>query len=135
MHGFIFVKTKLLDCLLTISDVLNNVNLDKISKSNLSYQEISCLKTFIDYLDCIHKDVFAMTKQLGPSTIFVIFTTGVNNWPILIKTLKELYDDYICKNVGLKNDESLDIKELVRNDPITCPCCYEHKMNNFRKLI
>jgi len=51
------------------------------------------------------------------------------------KTLKELYDDYIYKNVGLKNDKSLDIKELVRNDPIMCPCCYEHRMNNFRKLI
>jgi len=74
-----------LDCVLTVRDVLNNVNLNEISKSNLGYKELSCLKTFTDCLDCIHRDVFAMTKQLGPSTIFVIFATGVNNWPILVK--------------------------------------------------
>jgi hypothetical protein len=29
----------------------------------------------------------------------------------------------------------LDIKELIRNDPVTCTCYYEHRMNSFRKLI
>jgi hypothetical protein len=49
--------------------------------------------------------MFVMIKQLGPPTFFVTYTTNVNNWPILVKLLKELYDDYICKNVGLKNDK------------------------------
>jgi hypothetical protein len=35
----------------------------------------------------------------------------------------------------IKNDDSLSIKELVRNDPITCARYYEHKMNSFRKFI
>jgi hypothetical protein len=65
----------------------------------------------------------------------VTFTTNVNNWPILVKLLEELYDDYICKNVGSKNDKSLDIKELVKNDLLTCAHYYEHRMNGFCELI
>ncbi len=69
------------------------------------------------YLDCLHKDVFAMITQLGPPTFFMTFTIGVNNWSILIKTLKELYDQYIGENLRIKKDDSLSIKEIVKNDP------------------
>jgi hypothetical protein len=40
--------------------------------------------------------------QLGPPTFFVTFTTSVNDWPMLIKTLKELYDQYIAENLKIK---------------------------------
>jgi hypothetical protein len=46
--------------------------------------------------------VFGMIKQLGPPTFFMTFTTCVNNWLIFIKTLKELYDQYIGENLGIK---------------------------------
>jgi hypothetical protein len=82
------------------NDVSNNVNLDKILKLDLGYKKLGRIKTSPDYLDHINKDVFAMIRQLGPPTFFVSFTIGVNNLPILIITFKELYDDYICKNVG-----------------------------------
>ncbi len=55
-----------------------------------------------------------MIKQLGSPTFFVTFTTNVNNWAILVKLLKELYADYICKNVGLKNKKSLALKNLLK---------------------
>ncbi len=51
---------------------------------------------------------------------------------ILIKTLKELYDQYISENLGIKKDDSWSVKELVRNDPIIYARYYEH---SFRKLI
>jgi len=60
--------------------------------------------------------VFAMIMQLGPPTFFMTFTIGVNNWSILIKTLKELYDQYIGENLRIKKDDSLSIKEIVKND-------------------
>jgi hypothetical protein len=43
--------------------------------------------------------MFAMIRQLGQLTFFVTFTTGVNKWPIFVKILKELYDQYIGENV------------------------------------
>jgi hypothetical protein len=55
-------------------------------------RELSHIRTSLDYLNHLCIDVFAMIKQLGPPKNFVTFTTSVNNWLILIKTLKELYD-------------------------------------------
>jgi hypothetical protein len=58
--------------------------------------------------------VFAMiTRQLGPPTFFMTFTTCVNNWLILVKTLKSLYDQYTGKKLGIKNDDPLNIREFL----------------------
>ncbi len=103
----------MLDHVLKASDVLTNVNLDKILKSDLKYKKLSCMRTSSDYLDCLHKNVFAMIRQLGPPIFFVTFTIGVNNWPIIIKTLKKLYDQYIGENLRIKKDDSFSIKKLV----------------------
>jgi hypothetical protein len=89
----------------------------------------------MDYLDQLCKDVFVMIRQLGPPTFFVTFTTFISNWPVLIKTLKELYDQYIGEKLGIKKKDSLSIKELIRNDLVTCARYYEHKMNCFCRLI
>ncbi len=40
--------------------------------------------------------------------------------------LKLLYNKHYEINNNIPN-----IKELIRNDPITCACYYEHKMNAF----
>ncbi len=79
--------------------------------------------------------MFVIVRQLGPPTFFMIFTTCVNNWSILIKTLKELYDQYIGENLGIKKDDLLSIKEFVKNDLVICACYFEHRMISFHKLI
>jgi hypothetical protein len=43
-----------------------------------------------------------MIRQLDPPTFFMMFTIGVNNWPILVKLLKELFDQCIGENVKMK---------------------------------
>ncbi len=125
----------MLDHILKVSNVSTNVDLDKILNLDLGYKELNCIRTSRNYLDHLHKDVFAMIRQLGPPTFFMTFTTCLNNWLILVKTLKSLYDQCIGKKLGIKKDDSLNIRELVRNDPITCACYYEHKMNSFHKFI
>ncbi len=47
---------------------------------------------------------------------------------IFVKTLKELYDQYMGEKLGIKKDDSLSIRELIRNDLVTC-AQYEHIMN------
>jgi hypothetical protein len=39
---------------------------------------------------------------------------GVNNWPTLIETLKELHDQNVIENKNLKNDILLNVRELVK---------------------
>ncbi len=70
-----------------------------------------------------------MIKQLGPPQFFVTFTC-VNNWSILVKTLKELHIEHV-QNLNIKNKNLPNIKNLVKNDLVTCMHYYEHKMNNF----
>jgi len=59
-----------------------------ILKLDLSYKELSHVKTSLNYLNFFCKEVFAMIKQLDPPTFFVMFTTSVNKWLIFVKTLK-----------------------------------------------
>ncbi len=61
------------------NDVSNNVNIYKLSKSNLGYYELTCIRTFAYYLNHLQKDIFAMIKQFGPPTFFVTFIASVNN--------------------------------------------------------
>ncbi len=104
-------------------------------KFNLGYKKLSCIKTSSNYLNYFCKDVFVMIKQLGLPMFFMMFTIGVNNWPILVKILKELFDQCIGENVKMKKIDSLSIMELVRNDHVTCARYYEHRINSFHKLI
>jgi len=54
---------------------------------------------------------------------------------IHIKNIKRIIWLVIGENLGIREDDSLNIKQLVRNDLIICACYYEHKMYSFHKLI
>jgi hypothetical protein len=71
-----------------------------------------------------------MIKQLGPPSFFVTFTTCLNNWSILVKTLKDLHIEHV-QIFNIKNKNLANIKDLVKIDLVTCMHYYEHKMNSF----
>ncbi len=64
------------DFVLIASDVSTNVNLNKILKFDLGFKELGHIRTYMDYLDHFHKNVFAMIRELGPPTFFAMFTIG-----------------------------------------------------------
>jgi hypothetical protein len=45
---------------------------------------------------------------------------GVNNWPTIIETFKELNDQHVTENEIKKNDILLNVRELVKNDLMMC---------------
>jgi FMN phosphatase YigB (HAD superfamily) len=45
---------------------------------------------------------------------------GINNWPTLIETLKQLYKKHTKKNTIIKNGNPPTIRKLVRNDLVIC---------------
>jgi hypothetical protein len=53
--------------------------------------------------------------------------TSINNWPILVKTLKYLH----VQNLNVEKENLLNIKNLVENDLAICVRYYELKMNSF----
>ncbi len=113
-------QKKLSNHILIRNDVLNNVNLKQIFKCNLGYHELNQIKKSPNYLNHFQKDDFAIIRQFGPSTFFVTLTMGVNNWPILIKTLKDLHIKQFNQNGKMKFDYSLNNRDLVRNEFFTC---------------
>jgi len=128
-------KIKLLGYILIVSDVSNNVNLDKILKFDLDYKELRCIWTSPNYLDRLWKDECAMNRQLRPHTFFVRFTTCINNWPTFIKTLKRLYKKLTNKKTRIKNCNSPTIKILVNIDHVIYVRYYAHRMNSLWKLL
>ncbi len=98
MHGFKFETKKLSIHILITNCVLTNVNLNQILKSNLGYHELNHIKKSPNYLKFFQKDAFAIIRQFGSLTFFMTFIMGVNNWPILIKTLKDLHIKKINQN-------------------------------------
>jgi hypothetical protein len=50
-------------------------------------------------------------------------------------TLKELYDGHVIENTISNNVDAPNIKDLIRNDLITCVRYYEHRMDNFHKVF
>jgi len=55
-------KKKLSNQILTTDDVSKYINIDKILKFNLGYNEVSHIRTFPIYLNWFQKYVFAMIK-------------------------------------------------------------------------
>jgi hypothetical protein len=106
----------------------NNVNLNYL-KSNLGYYELTHIKTFPYCLDHLQKDIFAMVRQFGPPTFFVTFITSVNNWFVLMMTLKYLHFKHFQHNGKMIFNDLLIDRDFVLNDPITCVWYYEHIMN------
>jgi hypothetical protein len=66
-----------------------------------------------------------MIKQLGPPMFFITFIIGINNWSSLIEMLKLLYNKHYNKINEISNNIP-NIKELIRNDHVTCARHYEH---------
>jgi hypothetical protein len=59
-----YLKKKLLNHLLTFNDVSNNVNLDTLLKFDLGYREFMRITTFLNYLNHLQKDIFAIINNL-----------------------------------------------------------------------
>ncbi len=59
------------------------------------------------------RNLFAMIIQLGSPYFFVTFTTCVNDWPIIVKTLKELHIENV-QNVIQENKDLPNIKDLIK---------------------
>jgi hypothetical protein len=74
-----------------------------------------------------------MIKQFGPPTFFETFIISVNNWSILMKTLKDLHTKHFQQNVKIFFNDSLADKDFVKNGPKLHYVI--HRMNCLHKLL
>jgi hypothetical protein len=57
----------------------------------------------------------AMIRQFKPTMSFVIFNMGVNNWLVYMMTLRNLDIQHFDENITPNDDNSLNIKDLIKN--------------------
>ncbi len=128
-------KGKLCGKTLKTYQIRNKPNWDNIFKSYLSYHILEGLCNSLDYFERLWKTLFAMIRQLGPSTFFVIFTFVKRLWDLLIKTLHTLHASRLNLQNKIKDLQFVHIAELIWIDPITCAIYYDHKTSYFCKFI
>ncbi len=93
--------------------------------------DISRLRTSLDYLSWLRKDVFAMIQQLGPPTFFVTFIIVKSKWLPLFKCLYDLNSKKLGFNIPFDKLEPKHVANLIWCDPITCARYYDHCMRSF----
>jgi hypothetical protein len=93
----------------------------------------SGLRTSLDYLNWLRKDVFAMIQQLGPPTFFV-FISAENIWLLLLKCLYDLNSKNLKLNILFDKLEPKHVVNHIRCDPITCARYYDYCMRSFHTL-
>ncbi len=119
--------------ILLAKNISNHVNWNKILNFDLSYKNLRCVKIFPNYFDHFQKMLLKWLDHLGLQCFYTTFTTCVNNWLMFLKTSKDLHVQHVGENVKLKNDDSLHIKDLVKNDMIILLYHYEHVIINSLK--
>lgn len=104
--------------ILLAKNTSNNVNLNNILSFDLNYKNLRCIKTFPNYFVHFQKMLLEWLDNLGLQFCYVTFNTCVNYWFMFLKTSKDLHVQHVDETTKLKYDDSLHIKDLVKNDII-----------------
>ena len=75
---------------LTTGQIVQQPNLDKILESDIGFRDLEKLRTSPDYIEGLRKNLFAMIRQLGPPTFFIILTSAEHLWTPLLEALYKL---------------------------------------------
>ncbi len=88
------------------------------------------------YLDHSKKELFAMIRQLGLPTWFMSLSAADTKWVDLHIMLGKLVDkkDY-TKDVSEGKLEKMIVDRLIRSDPVTCSCYFDHRVQQFMNII
>ena len=83
-------KGKLSGRTLTVGQIVEQPNLDKILESHIGFHDLEKLRTSPDYIEGLRKNLFAMIRQLGPPTFFITLTSAERLWTPLLEALYKL---------------------------------------------
>ncbi len=76
-----------------------------------------------------------MIRQLGPTTFSMTFISAESKWTTLMSTLHMLNKNHMEIMKFFYELESKHFTDLVKSDPNTCACYYNHRMAAFHNLL
>ena len=120
---------------LTVSDVLNDENLDKMIESDDAFKFLKTVRCSPAFWQQKQKELMAMIRQLGCPTFFLTLSAAETKWIELLRILKEILD-----NVKLSTEQVLEFQwseraELIRRDPVTCARYFDHRSKELFKVL
>ena len=119
----------------TAKDVLNPSTVNQLVRLDEGYFIFRTLRNSPVYLEKRKKDLFAMIRQFGLPTWFGSLSSADTKWNDLLRVLARLNDG------TEKNDEELEKMnwnektKLVQKDPVTCSRFFDHRVQQFIKIV
>ena len=108
-------------------------NLKKIFRTLIAYHSLKAIRTSPNYYENMKKNLFAMIRQLGPTTFFVTFTSAEHLWSPLCIALEQLTE--INKQNASDNFPTDTIDSLIRKHPVICSHYYRHRIASLKNLL
>ena len=72
-----------------------------------------------------------MIRQLGFPSLFISQSAAETKWPELLQTLGQLLDNVTCTGEGISAMNCNTIFRLVKSDPVTDVCYFNHRFQQF----
>ena len=116
----------------TASILIDSENLNQILKSDIGYRFLQPVRGTPPYWQRTMKDLYAMIRQLGIPTWFVIFSAAEMRWEEVTRT-------FLLASNDSRNVEDLDWSDkcaLVIDNPVLCARMFDHRVKTlFSDLI
>ena len=100
------------------------------------YRIFKTIRNSPQYLENQKKEVFAMIRQLGLTTLFLSLSANDLQWSQLIIALGKLVDNKDYTDKIERNTLSWETRSrLVQSDPVTCVRHFDHRVSQFIETI
>ena len=119
----------------TAADMLSDTIRENLVHLDEGYYIFRSLRNSPPYMQKRKKDVFAMIRQLGLPTWFMSLSAADTRWKNLLKVLAQFLDGKLYSDQDI---DALDWNEktrLVQNDPVTCARYFDHRVQQFIKIV
>ena len=122
-------KCKGSNSLLTAGQLKQQGSLERLIHHDDGYKFLRALRGSPPYFEKAKKDLFAMTRQLGPATLFCSFSSAETKWMHLLKILGKLVDQRNYTDEELENLNWEETCRLIQSDPVTCARHFDYQFN------
>ena len=95
------------------------------------FQFLRALRGSPPYFEKAKKDLFAMIRQLGPSSIFCSFSSAETQWIHFLRILGQVVDHKDYTTSELENMTWDEQCRLIQSDPVTCARHFDYQISQF----
>ena len=120
---------------ITVSDVLNEDNLQGIIDRNEGFQFMKKFRPTPAFWEQKKKELMAMVRQFGCPTFFLTLSTAETQWPELLNILSNLIDGKELTEKHIVELEWHKKADLIRKDPVTCAGYFDYRSRKLWKIL